>query len=52
MLRKEKLYTNFNKDSFCMEKVNFLGFIVSKNGVQVSSCNEAEGILNVNEKRP
>jgi len=23
-LRKEKLYANFNKCSFCMEKVNFL----------------------------
>ena len=34
-LRKEKLYANFNKCSFCMEKVTFLGFIVSKNGVEV-----------------
>ena len=34
-LRKEKLYANFNKCSFCMEKVNFLGFIVGKNGVEV-----------------
>ena len=35
MLRKEKLYVNLNKGSFCMEKVNFLGFIVGKNGVEV-----------------
>jgi len=34
-LRKVKLYANFNKGRFCMEKVNFLGFIVGKNGVEV-----------------
>jgi len=34
-LRKEKLYANFIKCSFCMEKVNFVGFIVGKNGVVV-----------------
>ena len=34
-LRKEKLYANFNECSFFMEKVNFLGFIVGKNGVEV-----------------
>ena len=34
-LRKEKLYANFNNDSFCIEKVNFLDFIVCKNGVEV-----------------
>ena len=52
MLRKEKLYVNLNKGCFCMEKVNFLGFIVGKNGVQVTSCSKAEGILNLKEKRP
>ena len=34
-LSKEKLYANFNKCSFCTEKVNFIGFIVGKNGVEV-----------------
>jgi len=28
--RKDKLYANFNNGRFCMEKVNFLGFIVGK----------------------
>ena len=45
MPRKEKLYANFNKGSFCMEKVHFLGFIVGKNGVQVTYCSEVEEIL-------
>ena len=34
-LTKEKLYANFNKCSFFVEKVNYLGFIVGKNGVEV-----------------
>ena len=34
-LRKEKLYANFNKCSFCMGKVNLVGFIIDKNGVEV-----------------
>jgi len=34
-LRNEELYANLNKCCFCMEKVNFLGFIVGKNGVEV-----------------
>ena len=34
-LRKEKLYANFNKCSFCIEKVNFVDFIVGKNGVVI-----------------
>ena len=35
ILRREKLYTNLKKCSFCMDKVNFLGFIVSCNGIEV-----------------
>ncbi|XP_057986077.1 uncharacterized protein LOC131170622, partial [Hevea brasiliensis] len=35
VLRKEKLYTNLKKCSFCMEKVVFLGFVISANGVEV-----------------
>ena len=34
-LRNECLYVNLKKCSFCMEKVNFLGFVVSSNGVEV-----------------
>ena len=33
--REEKLYANFKKCSFCLDQVNFLGFVVGKNGVQV-----------------
>ena len=34
-LRQEKLYANLKKCSFCMDKVNFLGFVVSSKGVEV-----------------
>ncbi|TYK09768.1 Transposon Ty3-I Gag-Pol polyprotein [Cucumis melo var. makuwa] len=34
-LREEKLYANFKKCSFVLEQVNFLGFIVGKDGVKV-----------------
>ena len=34
-LREEKLFANLKKCSFCMDKVNFLGFIVSSHGVEV-----------------
>ena len=33
-LREEKLFANLKKCSFCMDKVNFLGFIVSSQGVE------------------
>lgn len=29
VLRKEKLYANFKKCTFCMERVIFLGYVVS-----------------------
>ncbi|XP_022883237.1 uncharacterized protein LOC111399990 [Olea europaea var. sylvestris] len=34
-LGKEQLYANFKKCMFCMEKVVFLGFVVSPNRVEV-----------------
>ena len=34
-LRVEKLFANLKKCSFCMDKVNFLGFVVSSQGVEV-----------------
>ena len=34
-LRQEKLYANLKKCSFCMDKVNFLGFVVSSQGIEV-----------------
>ena len=34
VLRKEKLYANFRKRSFCMDKVLFLGFILSAQGMK------------------
>ena len=37
VLRKEKLYANLKKCSFCMDKVVFLGFVVSSKGVEVDS---------------
>jgi hypothetical protein len=35
VLRCEKLYANFKKCTFCMEKVVFLGYVVSAKGIEV-----------------
>ena len=35
VLRKEKLYANLKKCSFCMDKVVFLGYVVSAKGIEV-----------------
>ena len=36
ILRVEKLHANLKKCSFCMDRVNFLGFVVSSNGLEVN----------------
>ncbi|PKI67131.1 hypothetical protein CRG98_012459 [Punica granatum] len=35
VLRKEKLFANLNKCTFCTDKLVFLGFVVSAKGIQV-----------------
>ncbi len=35
VLRSEKLYANFKKFYFCLEKLVFLGFVVSSGGIEV-----------------
>ena len=35
VLRKKKLYANLKKYTFCMEKVVFLGYVVSATGIEV-----------------
>ena len=35
ILRKEKLYANLKKCSFCIDKVVFLGYVVSAKGIEV-----------------
>ena len=35
VLRKEKLYANLKKCSFCMDKVVFLGYVVSAKRIKV-----------------
>ena len=35
VLRKEKLYANLKKCSFCIDKVVFLGYVVSTKGIEV-----------------
>ena len=35
VLRKEKLYANLKKCSICLDKVVFLGYLVSRNGLAV-----------------
>ena len=35
VLRKEKLYANPKKCTFCMDRIVFLGFVVSADGVEV-----------------
>ena len=37
ILRKEKLYANLKKCSFCMDKVVFLGYVVSAKGIEVDA---------------
>ena len=39
VLRKEKLYVNLKKCSFCMDKVVFLGYVVSVRGIEVDEEN-------------
>lgn len=38
VLRKEQLYANLSKCSFCTDKVVFLGFVVSAKGISVDSA--------------
>jgi hypothetical protein len=35
VLRYEKLYANFKKCTFCMEKVVFIGYVVGTKGIEV-----------------
>jgi hypothetical protein len=35
ILRKERLFANLEKCTFCMDKLVFLGFVVSKRGIEV-----------------
>src|SRR3954469_15481202 len=35
VLRKEKLFANLKKCTFCTDKIGFLGFVVSAQGIQV-----------------
>jgi hypothetical protein len=39
VLRKEKLYANLKKCSFCLDKVVFLGFVVGAKGIAVDEEN-------------
>jgi hypothetical protein len=39
VLRKEKLYANLKKCSFCMKKVVFLGYVISAKGIEVDEEN-------------
>ena len=39
VLRKEKLYANLKKCSFCMDKVVLLGYVVSTKGIEVDEEN-------------
>ncbi|CAM8944512.1 unnamed protein product [Rhodiola kirilowii] len=45
VLRKEKLYANMEKCSFCTNKVVFLGYVVSGQGIEVDESKE-EAIKN------
>ena len=45
MLRDNKLYGNIDMCTFCKDKVIFLGYVVSKNGVDVDAS-KIEAIQN------
>ena len=36
-LRKAQLFANLKKCAFCLDKINFLGFVISANGIEVDS---------------
>lgn len=38
-LRKAQLFANLKKCAFCLDKINFLGFVISANGIEVDSEN-------------
>jgi hypothetical protein len=42
VLRKEKLYANIEKCTFCIDQVVFLGFVVSGQGFRVDESNVKE----------
>jgi hypothetical protein len=44
-LRQEKLYAKFSKSEFWLDRVNFLGHVVSKEGIAVNST-KVEAITN------
>jgi hypothetical protein len=46
VLREEKLYGNIAKCTFCTDRVVFLGFVVSANGIQVDE-EKVKAIQNV-----
>jgi hypothetical protein len=35
VLRKESLYANLKKCDFCMDKIIFLGYVVSAKGIEM-----------------
>ena len=41
VLGQEKLFTNLKKCSFCMDKVNFLGFVVSAKRIRRWGCGKS-----------
>ena len=44
-LRREKLYANLTKCTFCIDRLVFLGFVVSTSGVEVDEEKvKADGI--------
>ncbi|XP_022843186.1 uncharacterized protein LOC111366715 [Olea europaea var. sylvestris] len=45
VLRNERLYANFKKYTFCMDRIIFLGFVVSANGVEVDEENELYSLV-------
>ncbi|KAL0544002.1 hypothetical protein IC582_019113 [Cucumis melo] len=36
-LRKAQLFANMKKCAFCLDKINFLGFVISANGIEVDN---------------
>jgi len=44
-LEEHKLYTKFKKCDFCMEKVHFLGHVISREGVSVDPA-KVEAVVN------
>jgi hypothetical protein len=47
VLRSEQLYANLKKCTFCMEKIVFLGYVVTAQGIEMDLLVFIEGLWRI-----